>query len=159
MRTKRLVIMVGVPGSGKSTIASKLAARGYVRISADDIREELYGDAKVQGNPKEVFGIVMDRFIKAVNRGSCVVIDNTNVTRNTRSRYIKAASRLGYEVFLFTMQTDLQTCLQRNRLRKRVVPEEVIRRMWVSFRGEYPNIYLEYARVIEIGKKYTQSSK
>lgn len=54
---KRLILLVGIPGSGKSTLAKKIIERGFQCLSADPIREELYGKAIEQGDSKEVFRI------------------------------------------------------------------------------------------------------
>lgn len=38
------IMLVGLPGSGKSTYAEKLKEKGYIIHSSDAIREELTGD-------------------------------------------------------------------------------------------------------------------
>ena len=49
-------VMVGAPGSGKSTYAAKLAKEhNAIIISGDDIRAELYGSADIQGNWGEIW--------------------------------------------------------------------------------------------------------
>ncbi|QQR55771.1 MAG: AAA family ATPase [Candidatus Melainabacteria bacterium] len=54
---KRLLLLVGIPGSGKTTLAEKLIEKGYHCLNADSIRRELYGDASAQGDPEQVFAI------------------------------------------------------------------------------------------------------
>ena len=47
---QRLVVMVGIPGSGKSTIAGVIEKQGgYVRLSFDDVRAQLFGNAESHG--------------------------------------------------------------------------------------------------------------
>ena len=58
---KRLILLVGIPGSGKTTLAKKIVERGFTCLSADPIREELYGAAIEQGDAKEVFKIFFER--------------------------------------------------------------------------------------------------
>ena len=48
---------IGLPGSGKSTIAA--AQKGATIISSDAIRGELYGDENILGKHNEVFGLML----------------------------------------------------------------------------------------------------
>ena len=64
-----IIIVVGIPGSGKSTWVQKQLSsltNSYVIINADSVRKELYGDESIQGNPKMVFQILHDRFRRAL---------------------------------------------------------------------------------------------
>ena len=49
----KLEILIGIPGSGKSTYAKEEheSNSNSVYLSSDKIREELYGNESVQGNP------------------------------------------------------------------------------------------------------------
>ena len=54
----RLIMLIGLPGSGKSTYAKQYLAdhiENTMWCSSDTIRKELYGDENIQGNPKTVF--------------------------------------------------------------------------------------------------------
>lgn len=49
-------MMCGLPGSGKSTQAKKMAEKLNASIfSSDAIRKEKYGDEAIQGNPNKIF--------------------------------------------------------------------------------------------------------
>src|ERR1051326_6506148 len=77
---KELVLLVGCPGSGKSTYAQNLP--DHVRISQDD-----------QGKVEH-----MSLFSKAILDNKSVVIDRMNFNREQRERYIKPAKAAGYTV-------------------------------------------------------------
>ena len=48
----RCHMLIGIPASGKSTLANELAPLINAEIlSTDKIREELYKDETIQGNP------------------------------------------------------------------------------------------------------------
>ena len=50
-----IIMLVGIPGSGKSTVAEQYIQQGYKVHSSDAIREKLYGKEDVQGKAPEVF--------------------------------------------------------------------------------------------------------
>lgn len=52
-----LIMLVGIPGSGKSTYADKLVKDNPEIIvhSSDKLREELYGDSSIQGDNGKLF--------------------------------------------------------------------------------------------------------
>ena len=75
---------IGLPGSGKSTIAA--AQKGETIISSDAIRGELYGDENIFGKRDEVFGLMLRRTREALLRGETVCYDATNLARGRKKR-------------------------------------------------------------------------
>lgn len=126
-----VVIMVGCPGSGKSTEAARIAEKyGADVYSADKIREELYGDASIQGNNKEVFNLLYKRAKDDVSIGRPVVLDNTNLTKELRKRAMRAFKNFDVSFRAVFLDTPKEECKRRNAERERVVPEYVIDRMF-----------------------------
>jgi predicted kinase len=124
---KRIILLIGVPGSGKTTLSGKLVEKGFHRMCADDIREELYGDAIIQGDSKEVFAIFFKRLEEVLSQGKDVVVDNTNLNSKQRRPIIERASAADYkDIQLWLMDTPLDVCITRNSSRSRNVPTEVI---------------------------------
>lgn len=66
MNKPKLMLLVGLSGSGKSTIAQKLAEENpnTVIVSSDAIREELTGKVEDQTENEEVFKIFHNRIRK-----------------------------------------------------------------------------------------------
>lgn len=120
----KLYTMVGIPGSGKSTIANQIP--NAIIISSDAIRKELYGAEEIQGNGKQVFDLVYKRIGEELTKGHDVVFDATNLTPKAR----KAVFRFTAEHIAVFVNTSLDECLKRNAARERKVPEEVIYRMY-----------------------------
>ena len=54
-----LIMLIGIPGSGKSTVAERYAEEGYRVHSSDAIRALLYGTEVIQGKASEVLQILM----------------------------------------------------------------------------------------------------
>lgn len=86
----KVVLMVGMPGSGKSTISQLMAsAYGFWRFSSDQIRmEELFPDQEHRQASQhdqvmlaryQVYQELARRVADAVRRGQRVVVDSTNL--------------------------------------------------------------------------------
>ncbi len=124
---KKLILLIGIQGSGKTTLALKLVEKGFKRICADDIRGELFGDPIIQGDNTKIFEIFFDRLGKLLEEGGDVVVDNTNLNSKQRKPILDMAAAVGYtDVQLWLLDVPLDLCLKRNASRERVVPEEAI---------------------------------
>ena len=132
-----LLVMIGLPGSGKSTWADHFVAQnpGYRLVATDDVRAQIYGDAAVQGEWlviwREVFQRLQDSYrVIAQGKAAGVVYDATNVRRRHRREFTQAVRGLGYQPLIGVwIDTPLVTCLARNAGRSRQVPPEVIEKM------------------------------
>jgi predicted kinase len=96
------IILIGLPGSGKSTWCAKhLAAteREYVCISSDDIVDEYaaangvsYSDA-IKATVKTADKMVQDRFRAAVAERKSIILDRTNMSKKVRNRFLSNLSK------------------------------------------------------------------
>ena len=89
-----VVLVMGIPGAGKSRVAEDYVARGYVRINRDERGGSLLGVADA----------LDDQLASGVQ---CVVLDNTYLTRASRSYVIETASRHGVPVRCVWLDTPL----------------------------------------------------
>jgi len=135
-----LFYTLGLPGSGKTTTAKELEAKGVVRVNKDTIRRR---------NPKWDEGAVYDestRLIEeALGKNRSVVVDDTNFNPIHVKRFATMAKRFKAELVAIDLRdVPLHICLERNDKRpatERVDPD-VIREMagkWmrnVSFMGD-----------------------
>lgn len=146
----KAVVLIGIPGSGKSTLADNMILSGYRSVSADRIREALYGDAGIQGDPREVFGTFYRELDSHLTAGNPIVVDNTNVRAKDRKKLLEQFVRFGYTVEYWLMDTPLETCLLRNSLRERKVPDHVILRMFRALQENKAQLDLECDCVVKI---------
>jgi predicted kinase len=132
---KKLVLMVGIPGSGKTTLSRTLIEKGYLCLNADSIRKELWGDENDQREPETVFGKFFAQLEEAMAGGTDIVIDNTNINRRHRQPILERAAKFGYQdVQLWVLDVPVEVCLERNRKRERNVPEDIVRNMDTTIR-------------------------
>lgn len=129
-----LYLMMGAPGSGKTTFLKNLNYKPpYIIISRDEIRFSLLKEEEDYfSHEKEVFKILWERINKDLSKGLNVFIDQTSLTPRSRKWLLKHV--IGYEhANLVWINEDLNTCLKRNELRagtRSYVPKSRLKRMW-----------------------------
>jgi aryl-alcohol dehydrogenase-like predicted oxidoreductase len=89
-----VVLVMGIPGAGKSRVAEEYVARGYLRLNRDERG----------GSLRELAG-ALDEKLASGNRR--VVLDNTYLTRASRSYAIEAASRHRVQTRCIWLDTPL----------------------------------------------------
>ena len=128
---RKLYVMVGLPGAGKTTYARTVLRRA-ARVSMDDLRLMLHGtqyDARYEPFVHEAARKLLDALAARANAdGFDVVFDATNVTRAFRAECVKRARRFGMEPICVYCEVDLATALERNAGRDAAVPTQVVRR-------------------------------
>lgn len=126
----RLYMMVGLPASGKSSIAKTLGAKVF---SSDDIREEWYGDSSIQGDNNALFKELHSRIRAALVAGDNVVYDATNLNYKRRRAYLETIKDIKCEKIAYVCMKTYPDCLEDNKFRDRFVPEYVMKKMYKSF--------------------------
>ena len=143
-----LNIMIGFPGSGKSSYAKKyLLTNNSVYLSSDDIRIELYG-FEDQTHNTEVFERMKRETLIALQNDFDVVYDATNLSKKRRSDIIKSAKMCDAEVNAYLCCTPINIILERNITRQeRQIPWDKLVQMIQSIEPPmyyegFDNIYL-----------------
>lgn len=125
---KELLVLIGLPASGKSTYAKNLIKDGkYVRVNRDDLRMSLFN---TEHNPhiENLITTVQNSIIlESLRDNKSVVVDNCNIKESYRNDLKRLAEIVGdvqYTEMIFS--TSLEECLDRNNKRERKVPVDVI---------------------------------
>ena len=131
MPTSRFYVLVGIPGSGKSTYARE-AFPSAVRISLDDLRL-MFSGAAYDKRYEPMVAVAADALLEALlaraNAWSYdVVFDATNVTRARRLEAVERARRHGVEPHCVFFDAPVALARAWNRGRKAAVPEDVLLR-------------------------------
>ncbi len=121
-------MLVGLPGSGKSTWAA--SRKRAVVLSSDQMRLLLSGSETNQRIHGRVFAAMRYLLRERLRlEQALTVIDATNIRRKDRKPFLKIAQAFGARVEAIYFDVPLETALQRNSGRARRVPEVAIRAM------------------------------
>lgn len=135
---RELIMMIGVPASGKSTKAGELVMDAQEKgiaarvFSSDAIREALFGDEAIQGNPQQIFELLHQGVVNWLDihwEAPCLAVyDATNINDGRRADFVKRLRELFPDIkcTAIVCAPSIEWILEHNAARKRVVPEEVI---------------------------------
>ena len=129
-----LIVLGGLPASGKSTYAEMLLESGIFQIVCPDlIRKAFYGDEKIQGDGKGVLETAFHDIKEYGCLGENVVFDATNINADRRKELVKEM-RPYFDIIIFKwITTPASICYERNFYRDRQVPSNIIKRMSDNF--------------------------
>ena len=125
----QVFIMMGPPGSGKSTIKRQFDIKNYVNIDLDEIKKLLQkcfpDDRSIQG-----FGVInqLKRLAKylldiAIRENMNILFDTTGRMKELVTEVIDKTSESNYEILLIAVSTSRENCLQRAEMRNRSEPD------------------------------------
>eukprot|EP00186_Timspurckia_oligopyrenoides_P001765 CAMPEP_0182442184 /NCGR_PEP_ID=MMETSP1172-20130603/1133_1 /TAXON_ID=708627 /ORGANISM="Timspurckia oligopyrenoides, Strain CCMP3278" /LENGTH=272 /DNA_ID=CAMNT_0024636909 /DNA_START=251 /DNA_END=1069 /DNA_ORIENTATION=- len=94
----KMVILVGIPGSGKTHFCEKLVERGWARISQDELGNRFRCEVEL---------------IKALLRGQNVAIDRCNFDEQQRYTWLRCGLLRGCRVGAIMFAVPLSECISR----------------------------------------------
>ncbi len=136
----KLIMMVGLPASGKSTYAKELArthAEAFV-FSSDDYRERLLHDVNDQSQNELVFQTLYADARKCLEQNCTAIIDATNISRKSRRRCLEKFKDMDIIRECCIIPTFFNVCIDRDENRERTVGKDVIMKFARSFEVPMP---------------------
>ena len=137
---KQMHIMVGNIGSGKSTYVKNME-EDFVTISRDKIRYML-GNGKYVFIPEletSVFDGELEILKGLLKTGINIIIDETNMSDESRARYIKLAKKHKYEVtaVVFEKLSKSESVRRRTKDNHGLFSKKIWGEVWDRFNGKY----------------------
>lgn len=110
-----IIIVFGLPGSGKSYFASKLAERINARyVNSDVIRRELFDMRKYSREEKmNVYNVMFREMKKAILQNKSIVLDATFYKRSIRNKFIEAVNKIGKRIIFIEIRAELKIITER----------------------------------------------
>lgn len=139
----KAIFLAGGPGSGKSFVQKyTVGGFGLKVINSDKAFEKMMRDAglslRMPDDEAEEKDIVRGRAKDLTNRiqrtyeeGRLgLIVDGTGGKVHKIERQKKELESLGYDTYMVFVNTSLDVALQRNELRDRRVPPEIVKSLW-----------------------------
>ena len=162
----KAVFLAGGPGSGKSFIVGKtaLTSFGLKLINSDDAFETQLKKIGLDTTPEDIFSpagqavrgkakaLTKLKQKLALNGRLGIIVDGTGKDFDKIKKQSDELKRIGYETGMIFVNTDLETALQRNRDRKRTLPDADVEKMWKAVQnniGKFQAYYGEKFIVVD----------
>ena len=130
----KLIMMVGIPGSGKSTWIKKQFPE-VTPVSRDAIRFEMLKDGEDYfAHEDEVFESFIHQIIGSLVVDEVTIADATHLNRKSRAKVLNRVRKFANEIEAVVIDVPLEVAFSQNDKRegRAWVKHGIIRRMWFS---------------------------
>jgi shikimate kinase len=139
----KAIFLAGGPGSGKSYVVRRTTGGlGMKIVNSDDIYEKMLKDAGLDTTPEDIYsdegqeirvkakGVTKRMQGNFLDGRLGLIIDGTGKDYDKISKQVAGLKSLGYECAMIFVNTSLDTAQERNKKRKRTLPEKQVEVMW-----------------------------
>lgn len=154
----KLLLPVGISGSGKSTWIKSQIDPNTVVVSFDDIRREVNNDVTDHTGHFNIINVGLQRIANALNSGKNVILDATNIKSKDRKSlmaYLKERVKKPFNAYAKIFDVDPEIAKQRVRndintgVDRSNVPNEVIDRQYQTFTNDFNKIESDGYKIIK----------
>lgn len=142
MKKPMIMMLKGLPASGKTTYAETLVDDGWLRVNKDDLRAMLNNGRWSKSNEGFVLSLRDEIIIRGLVSGKNVVVDDTNLNPKHAIQLRSIAEDFDADFEEKFFDVPLEVCVSRNEARYDSVPTNVIL-----------NMYERYVKPLEIQKQ------
>lgn len=129
----KLLALIGLPASGKTTYARTLVNKGWVRVNKDDLRAMLHNSKFSKPNEAFVLKLRDDVIVRALTQGQNVVVDDTNLDPKHVAHFQDLSAMFEADFDTKFFDVSVKECIKRNQLRDKPVPDKVIYTMYERY--------------------------
>jgi len=140
MSQQKVIVLRGLPASGKSTYAHQLVETlGWKRVNKDDLRAMIDNSKWSKENEKEILKIRDSLISRWLLDGYNVVVDDTNFAQSNIDKIketvdlINALKDKNIEFEILDFNTPLYECIERDSKREKPVGKKVIIKMYNQY--------------------------
>jgi len=160
----KAIFLAGGPGSGKSYVVRRTTGGlGMKIVNSDDIYEKMLNDAGLETTPEDIFSDkgqeIRVRAKGVTKRMQCnflegrlgLIIDGTGKDYDKIAKQVAGLKNIGYECYMVFVNTSLDTAQERNKMRKRTLPEKQVEEMWKGVQkniGKFQSLFGSSSMII-----------
>jgi len=115
-----IIVVLGLPGSGKSYFASRLSKELQAKyLSSDVIRKQLFSFLEYSKQEKiKVYEVMMKEMIRAIKQSVNIVLDATFYEENLREKFMDTAVSFEERILFVEVWADQKTIQERLKLKR-----------------------------------------
>lgn len=133
---KQVLILQGLPASGKSTYAKEILLKEpgrWIRVNKDLLREMCHASYWSQGNEKFILKLRDQIILMALEEGKHVIVDDTNFSSHIEDIKELVKGKAQVKINDSFLQVPVEECIKRDLKRLNSVGKEVIMQMYHEF--------------------------
>ena len=133
---KKVLILQGLPASGKSTYAKELLLKEkgrWVRVNKDLLREMCHASHWSKANEKFIIRLRNQIILQALEEGKHVIVDDTNFSNHIEKITELVKGKAQVKVNNSLLKTPVEECIKRDLQRQNSVGKDVIMKMYNQF--------------------------
>ena len=139
-----VIIVFGLPGSGKSYFASRLAKKFKAwYVNSDGLRKELMPEPSYSTREKvSVYKAMLDMMTIAIGESQDIVLDATFYKKSIRNKFIATTERLNEKLIFIIIEADQN--IIKERLNEKRIFSEADYQVFLKIKNEFESLEIDH---------------